>query len=72
VLCVSLFGLGVEWNVTPLVTGRSHEVVALYTTNNRQPRPSAMTFGLLPLTRGVTFHSMPRPKRYIHSKQLDI
>ena len=38
----------------------------LTTTSNKQPRPSATTVWLLPLTRGVTFYSMPRPNRFTH------
>lgn len=31
----------------------------LSTTRNRQPSPSAMTFWLIPLIRGITFHPVP-------------
>jgi hypothetical protein len=34
---------------------------------NRQPRPSALTSCLLPLTRVVTYHPAPRPNRDIHN-----
>ena len=42
----------------------------LSTTRNRQPRPHATTFWLLPLTRGVTFHPVTGQME-IHSAELD-
>jgi len=36
----------------------------LSTTSSRQPWPSATTILLLPLTRGITFHTTPYERRY--------
>ena len=47
----------VGWlHVKPYMTDGNQFIETLSTTTNRQPMPSAVTFWLLPLTRGVVFH----------------
>ena len=43
-------------HIKPYMAAGNQFTETLSTTSNKKPRPNAVTFWLLPLTRGVTFH----------------
>ena len=60
---------GIQLHVKLYMAASNQFTEMLSTTSNREPRPSAVTLWLLPLTRGVAFH--PATSQMERSAELD-